>query len=101
MVVTETDGPPIHCREESVLTSEEKGRFKGFFEEYGISEDLFIFFESLVALSTDSDRFMFVKVFAGEELVGLAMFARIAGHNLYNSLNAGLRKYAFLKSSVG
>ena len=91
----------IHCREESVLTSEEKQRFDGFFQEYGISEDIFLFFESLVGLSTDKDRFMFVKVFAGDELVGLAMFARIAGHSLYGSLNSRLRKYAFLERLGG
>jgi hypothetical protein len=91
----------IHCREESTLTSEEKRRFNGFFEEHGISEDIFIFFESLVGLSTESDRFIFVKAFSGDELVGLAMFARIAGHNLYNSLNARLRRYTFLEPLGG
>jgi hypothetical protein len=101
MAATNAERSPIHCREESVLTSEERQRFNGFFEEYGLSEELFIFFESLVGLSTDNDRFMFVKVFAGDELVGLAMFARIADHSLYNSLNARLRKYAFLETLGG
>ena len=44
---------------------------------------------------------MFVKVFAGDELVGLAMFARIAGHSLYGGLNARLRKHALLETLGG
>ena len=63
MADTRIERSLIHCREESVLTSEEKQRFNGFFQEYGLSEDIFIFFESLVGLSTDEDRFMFVKAF--------------------------------------
>ena len=101
MAVTRTERSSIHCREESVLTAEEKQRFDGFFQEFGISEDIFIFFESLVGLSTDKTRFMFVKAFAGDELVGLAMFARIAGHSLYGSLNARMRKHAFLETLGG
>jgi|GEM_PF-1653793 len=101
MSVRETEGISVHCREDSVLTPEEKQRFNGFLQEYGISEDIFIFFESLVGLSTDSDRFMFVKASAGDELVGLAMFARIEGHSLYNSLNMEVRKYAFLEKLGG
>ena len=97
MADTTAETSSIHCKEETLLRSEEKRRFDGFFQEYGISEDIFIFFESLVALSTDKDRFFFVKVFAGDELVGLAMFARIAGHSFYNSLNARLREHAFLE----
>jgi len=101
MAVTGTDRPLIHCREESVLTSEEKRRFDGFFQEHGLSEDIFIFFESLVELSTDEDRFIFVKAFAGDELVGLAMFARIARHSLYGSLNPRLRRSSFLQTLGG
>jgi hypothetical protein len=101
MVVTRTECPLIHCREEPVLTPEEKERFNGFFQEYGLSEDIFIFFESLVGLSTEGDRFTFVKAFAGDDLVGLAMFARIAGHSLYGSLNSRLRKYAFVERFGG
>ena len=97
MATTRTERSSIHCREESVLTAEEKQRFSGFFQEQGISADIFLFFESLVGLSTDEHRFVFVKAFAGDELVGLAMFARIAGQSLYGSLNARLRKYAFLE----
>jgi hypothetical protein len=100
-MVTGTRRSSIHCREESVLTPEEKRRFQGFFQEYGLSEDIFLFFESLVALSTDRDRFLFVKVFSEDELVGLAMFARIEGHSLYNSLNARLRKYTLLERLGG
>jgi hypothetical protein len=101
MAVTGTDRPSICCREESILTAEEKRRFDGFFQEHRLSEDIFIFFESLVGLSTDEDRFFFVKAFAGEELVGLAMFARIACHSLYGSLNARLRRYSFLQTLGG
>lgn len=101
MVVRRTEGSLIHCREESFLTPEEKQRFNGFFQEYGISEDIFIFFESLVGLSTEKDRFTFVKAFAGDDLVGLAMFARIAGHSLYGSLNSRLRKYALVERFGG
>lgn len=101
MAATRTERSSIHCREESVLTSEEKQRFSGFFQEYGLSEDVFIFFESLVSLSTDENRFFFVKAFAGDELAGLAMFARIAGHSLYGSLNARLRRHAFLETLGG
>ena len=101
MEVTRKEQSSIHCREESVLRPEEKQRFDGFFQEHGISEDIFLFFESLVGLSTDKDRFMFVKAFAGNELVGLAMFARIAGHSLYGSLNSRLRKYALLERLGG
>lgn len=36
MVVRRAEGPLIHCREESVLTPEEKQRFNGFFQEYGL-----------------------------------------------------------------
>lgn len=101
MPVSGTRGPVMHCREEAVLTPEEKQRFNGFFQENGLSEDLFLFFESLVELSTRRDRFLFVKVFAGDELVGLAMFARIEGHSLYNSLSARLRRHASLKRLGG
>ena len=97
MALTRTEGHALHCREESGLTSEEKQRFNGFFREHEISEDIFIFFESLVGLSADKDRFTFVKAFDGNDLVGLAMFARIGDHSLYNSLNAQLRQYGFLK----
>ena len=92
MEVTRQERSSIHCREEPFLSPEEKQRFDGFFLEHGISKDIFLFFESLVGLSTDNHRFMFVKVFAGNELVGLAMFARIAGHSLYGSLNSRLRQ---------
>jgi hypothetical protein len=101
MEATKRERSPIHCREETVLRPEEKQRFDGFFQEHGLSEDIFIFFESLVGLSTDKDRFMFVKAFAGNELVGLAMFARIAGHSLYGSLNSRLRRYALLERLGG
>ena len=97
MADTREETSSIHCKEEAVLRSEGKRRFDGFFQEHGISEDIFIFFESLVALSTDKDRFFFVKVFSGDELVGLAMFSRIAAHSFYNSLNARLREHAFLE----
>ena len=101
MEVTRQERSSIHCREEPFLSPEEKQRFDGFFLEHGISKDIFLFFESLVGLSTDNHRFMFVKVFAGNELVGLAMFARIAGHSLYGSLNSRLRQYAFLERLGG
>jgi predicted N-acyltransferase len=101
MSVRERELTSIHCREDSILTPEEKQRFNGFFQEHGLTEDIFIFFESLVGLSTDSDRFVFVKTFAGDDLVGLAMFARIAGHSLYNSLTTELRQYAFLEKLGG
>jgi hypothetical protein len=97
MAVTKTESAVIRCSEEPVLTSEEKRRFTAFFRKFGLSEDIFIFFESLVALSTDEERFSFVKALSGDELVGLAMFARITGHNLFNSLNSRLRKYTFLE----
>jgi hypothetical protein len=48
MAVTTAGRSSIHCREESFLTSEEKQRFDDFFREYGLSEDIFIFFESLI-----------------------------------------------------
>lgn len=101
MSTRETEGPSVHCREESILTSEEKQRFNGFFQEHGLSEDIFIYFESLVGLSTDQDRFFFIKAFHSDDLIGLAMFARIGGHSLYNSLNTKLRKYAFLEKIGG
>jgi hypothetical protein len=101
MEVARTDPSSIRCAEESILTSEEKQRFDGFLREHGLSEDIFLYFESLVALSTDDDRFLFVKVLSGDELVGLAMFARIAGHSLYGSLNSRLRRYAFLERLGG
>jgi len=101
MVAEAAERPPIQCREESFLSPAEKQRFSGFFREHRLTEELFIFFESLVDLSTEQDRFVFVKAFAGDELVGLAMFARIAGHSLYSSLNAGLRKHAFLERLGG
>ena len=100
-MVRRAEPPTLHCREESVLRPEEKQRFSAFFEKHGLSEDIFIFFESLVSLSTERDRFTFVKVFAEDELVGLAMFARIGGHKLYNSLNGRLRKYVFLERLAG
>ena len=101
MVAKESDQASIQCREESIFTPDEKQRFSGFFEEHGLNEDIFIFFESLVGLSTETDRFTFVKAFAGDELVGLAMFARIEGHSLYNSLSARLRNYALLEKFGG
>ena len=52
MAVTSLERSSIHCREESVLAFEERQRFNGFFQEYGLSEDIFIYFESLVGLST-------------------------------------------------
>jgi hypothetical protein len=96
-----TERSVIQCREESVLAPEEKKRFEGFFQEYGLSEDIFLFFESLVGLSTEQERFIFVKAFLRDELVGLAMFARIAGYSLYGGLNAGLRKHALLARVAG
>ncbi len=101
MEAADTELSSIHCREDSVLTAEEKQRFDGFFQERGLSEDIFLFFESLVRLSTEKTRFMFVKAFAGDELVGLAMFVRIADSSLYNSLNARLRRYTFLEKVAG
>ncbi len=97
LAVTRSDGPLVHCREDSVLTAEETGCFRGFFEEHGLSEELFLFFDSLVKLSTDTDRFMYVKVFDWEDLIGLGMFARIEGYSLYKSLNGDLKKHASLE----
>lgn len=96
-----TEESAVHCREESVLTPEEKKRFDGFFEEHGLSEDIFIYFESLVGLSTDQDRFFFIKAFHGDDLIGLAMFARVGRNRLYNSFNTKLRKSAFLEKLGG
>ena len=101
MSTVETEGFTMHCREESVLTPEEKERFDGFFQEHGLSEDIFIYFESLVGLSTDQDRFFFIKAFHGDDLIGLAMFARVGKNKLYNSLNTKLRKSAFLEKLGG
>jgi hypothetical protein len=89
-------GSPLSCREDTVLTSEEKGRLNRFLEEHGLSEDIFTYFESLLSLSTEDHRFLFLKVFAGDDLVGLAMFARVQGNSLYHSLNSRLREHSFL-----
>jgi len=91
----------VYCKEESILTPEEKKRFDGFFHEQGLSEDIFIYFESLVGLSTDQDRFFFIKVFHGDVLVGLAMFARVGRNRLYNSFNTKLRKSTLLEKLGG
>jgi hypothetical protein len=100
MPVEGTEGA-VHCTEATFLTAAEKQRFTGFFDEYGISEDIFIFFESLVRLSNDQDRFFYIKAFDGDELVGLGMFARIGRHSLYNSLRTELRQYALLERLGG
>jgi hypothetical protein len=91
----------VYCKEESILTAEEKKRFEGFFHEHGLSEDIFIYFESLVGLSTDQDRFFFIKAFHGDVLVGLAMFARVGRNRLYNSFNTKLRKSTLLEKLGG
>lgn len=101
MEATETGHPGIHCREDSILTAGEKRRFAGFLAEHGLSEDIFLFFESLVGLSTERDRFLFVKAMAGDELVGVGMFARIGSHSLYHSLSARLRRHTLLGKLAG
>ena len=101
MFAGETEGFAVHCKEESVLTPDEKRRFDRFFEEHGLSEDIFIYFESLVGLSTDQDRFFFIKAYHGDDLIGLAMFARVGRNRLYNSFNTKMRKSAFLEKLGG
>jgi hypothetical protein len=90
----EAGNATLRCREETVLTSEEKRLFDGFFREYELSEDIFTYFESLVRLSTKDHRFIFLKVLIGQELVGLAMFARVRRNSLYQSLNSHLREHS-------
>ena len=46
MAGTRRERSLIHCREESVLTSEEKQHFDRFLREHGLSEDIFIFFRA-------------------------------------------------------
>jgi hypothetical protein len=92
MAAARTQAHDLHCREEPILRPEDRRVFDPFFDQHGLSEEIFLFFESLVALSTDKEQFKFVKVLREDDLVGLAMFARIQGMPLSQSLNSRLRQ---------
>jgi hypothetical protein len=94
MSIVATETPSLHCREDTVLEPEEKKIFNVFLQENELSEDIFTFFQSLVGLSTQQDQFVFIKVFAEDVLVGLAMFARVRGNPLSQSLNAKFRAHS-------
>jgi hypothetical protein len=96
MSIVGTDTPSLHCREDTGLNREEKKIFNGFLQENELSEDIFTFFQSLVGLSTQQDQFTFIKVFAEDAFVGLAMFARVQANPVYRSLNTKLRAHSFI-----
>jgi hypothetical protein len=91
----ERNGP--HCREDAALTPEKKERLRRSLRESGLSEDIFGFHEALARLSTEEVRWIFVKAFARNELLGLGIFAKVQGLNASQLLRSELRARPWLQ----
>jgi len=79
------------------MTSEEKKLFGKSLQESGLSEDVFGFYEALARLSTEKVRWVFIKAFARQELLGLGIFARVQGLNASQLLRSELRARPWLQ----
>jgi len=89
----------IYCKKEISLTEEEKEVFTAHLIQEELSHNIWDIFEEWVERSTSKVKFFYLKVYQGDELIGLALFLRIKPFDLRTSYSR-LRKNAFVKKII-
>ncbi len=90
----------LRCSEADYLTEQEKAVFAGYLAEQGLAFNLWDFFTDLVHLGTAGEGFFFLKVMAGEQLVGVATVARVEPYNPYRALGSQWRRFRILEKML-
>jgi len=86
----------VHCKKDTSLTKEEKDVFTGHLKIEGLSHNIWDLFEEWVEISTSKVKFFYLKVYQGNELIGLGLFLKIKPLDLTTSYSR-LRKNALVK----
>ena len=85
----------VYCREEMSLTEKEKEVFADYLKQQELSLNIWDVFNEWVVRSTPKVKFIYLKVFQNDELIGLGLFIKIKPFDMRTSYSA-LRKYALL-----
>lgn len=91
---------PLRCSEAGQLTEQEMATFAVYLAEQGLAPNLWDFFTDLIRLGTREESFFFLKVMAGEQLVGVATVARVEQYNPYRALGSQWRRFRFLEKML-
>jgi len=89
----------VHCKKDTSLTKEEKDVFTGHLKIEGLSHNIWDLFEEWVEISTSKVKFFYLKVYQGNELIGLGLFLKIKPLDLTTSYSR-LRKNALVKKII-
>jgi len=89
----------VYCKKDTSLTIEEKDVFTGYLIQEELSHNIWDIFEEWVERSTSKVKFFYLKVYQGDELIGLGLFLRIKPFDLRASYSI-FRKNAFVKKLI-
>ena len=81
----------LHCRQDDSLTDEEKGVFSSHLKEQKLSNNIWDIFQIWIDKSTIKINFFYLKVYNGDELIGLGLFIKVKPFDLRTSYSR-LRK---------
>jgi hypothetical protein len=90
---------PVHCKQDTSLTKEEKETFTGHLKQNGLSHNIWDLFQEWVERSTSKVQFFYLKVYQNDELIGLGLFLKVKPFDLSTSYSK-LRKNAFIKKII-
>ncbi|MCP4674028.1 MAG: hypothetical protein GY854_00610 [Deltaproteobacteria bacterium] len=75
----------IHCKKETSLTEAEKDVFTGHLERHGLDKNVWDLYGEWVERSTAQVSFLYLKVYADNDLIGLGLFLRVKPFDLRSS----------------
>ncbi len=89
----------VYCKKDDSLSIEEKGVFAGHLKQEGLSDNVWDIFDEWVGRSTSKVHFFYLKVYQGDELIGLGLFLKIKPFDLRTSYSM-FRKNALIKKII-
>jgi hypothetical protein len=90
----------VHCKKDTSLSKDEKEVFSDYLQQQGLSGNIWDLFGEWVAKSTTTTNFFYLKVYNGDELLGIGLFLKIKPVDLRTSYG-GLRKNVISNKLAG